>query len=117
MYFDEIDDNWCGYWGNATHGGCWFDNATQIEQAEASYSLYRLMVQKLNDCGIVPIMATFSMMERSIDHGIDPTNPCVMWEDDLLKHLDGLQWARFYEQVRSGSIASRVRKWLAGLSY
>ena len=74
------------------------------------------MVQKLNDCGIVPILATFSMMERSIDHGIDPTNPCVMWEDDLLKHLDGLQWARFYEQVRSGSIASRVRKWLAGLN-
>lgn len=78
VYFDEVDDNWCGYWGNATHGGCWFDNATQIKQAEASYSLYRLMVQKLNDCGIVPIMATFSMMERSIDHGIDPTNPCKM---------------------------------------
>ena len=35
VYFDEIDDNWCGYWGNATHGGCWFDNATQIKQAEA----------------------------------------------------------------------------------
>ena len=98
VYFDEIDDNWCGYWGNATHGGCWFDNATQIAQMEASYSLYRLMVQKLNDCGIVPIMATFSMMEASIDHGIDPTNPCVAWEDDLVEQLDGLQWARFYEQ-------------------
>ena len=24
-----------------------------------------------------------------------------MWEDDLVKHLAGLQWARFYEQVRS----------------
>eukprot|EP01043_Picozoa_sp_COSAG02_P072453 COSAG02_NODE_13663_length_1365_cov_2.498420_1_plen_154_part_10 len=78
VYFDEIDDNWCGYWGNATHGGCWFDNATQVAQAEASYSLYRLMVQKLNDCGIVPIMATFSYMQRSIDHGIDPTNPCML---------------------------------------
>jgi hypothetical protein len=56
VYFDEIDDNWCGYWGNATHGGCWFDNATQIAQARASYSLYREMVAKLNGCGIVPIM-------------------------------------------------------------
>ena len=56
------------------------------------------MVQKLNGCGIVPILATFGYMEKSIDHGIDPTNPCVVWEDDLVKQLDGLQWARFYEQ-------------------
>jgi hypothetical protein len=97
VYFDEVDDNWCGYWGNATHGGCWFDNVTQIAQTHASYTLYREMVQKLNGCGIVPILASFSYMERSIDRGIDPTDPCVVWEDELVEQLDGLQWARFYE--------------------
>lgn len=98
VYFDEIDDNWCGYWGEATHGGCFFDRETQIEQTRASYSLYRLMVQKLNGCGIVPIMATFSTLQASTEHGIDSTNPCVVWEDELVEALDGLQWARFYEQ-------------------
>lgn len=98
LYLDEVDDNWCGYWGGATHGGCFFDNSTQIEQIRASYSLYRQMVQKLNDCGVFPIMATFSTMKASIEGGIDPTNPCVVWEDELVHALDGLQWARFYEQ-------------------
>ena len=46
----------------------------------------------------MPPQATFGMMERSVDHGIDPTNPCVVWEDELIAQLDGLQWARFYEQ-------------------
>ena len=83
-------DNWCGFWGGATHGGCFFDNATQIEQVRASYSLYRLMVEKLNGCGIVPIMATFSALSGSIGGGIDPTDPCVVWEDELVAALDGL---------------------------
>lgn len=136
----------------ATHGGCFFDNATQIAHIRASYTLYRKMVQKLNGCGIMPILATFSTMEvrilysfylfiffqsfffilskiavvrgctvlfvgfaylvcnpnrrwnatytskASIGGGIDPTNPCVVWEDELVTALDGLQWARFYEQ-------------------
>ena len=56
------------------------------------------MVQKLNGCGITPILATFSVMRASASHGIDPTDPCVLWEDELVAQLDGLQWARFYEQ-------------------
>ena len=34
----------------------------------------------------------------SSEHGIDATNPCVLWEDELVEQLDGLRWARFYEQ-------------------
>ena len=62
VYFDEVDDNWCGYWGNATHGGCWFDNRTQVSQMRAGNTLLRETVAELNACGIVPILATFSVM-------------------------------------------------------
>lgn len=99
VYFDEIDDNWCGYWigghGNCTSG---YSNETQVAQTKATYALYRAMVQKLNECGIIPIMASFALLKASGDGGITAQNPCMLWEDDLVTALDGLQWARFYEQ-------------------
>jgi hypothetical protein len=100
VYFDELDPSWCGWWGtDSSKGNCsGFSNETQQDQAHAYYSMAANMTQRLNDCGIVPIFAAFGVLEASGGHGINPHNPCVLWEDELVAALDGLQWARFYEQ-------------------
>lgn len=97
VYFDEVDDTQCGYWRGG-HGRCPpFSNATLLSQTRDTYAMFRTMVQKLNDCGIIPIMATFTLFKES-SALVNAQNPCLLWEDELVAALDGLQWARFYEQ-------------------
>jgi len=94
FYFDEVDSNWCGWW-DGNHGNCSFALETQRAQMRSTYLMLTKMVTKLNDCGIVPVLATFGNF-RASRAGLHGQDPCVLDEDELA--LEGLVWARFYEQ-------------------
>jgi len=96
VFFDEVDQGYCGYW-NQGQGGC------SAQSRDLQYSLQvnnNLMlaqtVSQLNVGGLIPILSLDNRLSKSGD-GLNTPLPCAIPEDATVHALNGLTWARFYE--------------------
>jgi len=54
------------------------------------------MVQQMNRGGVIPLLSLDNRLSKSSD-GLNAPIPCAIPEDATLDALNGLTWARFYE--------------------
>lgn len=100
VFFDESDQNYCGYW-SSNNNNC---GAFPLESLTSMHAENNLVLARttaaLNAVGIIPI---FSMLNRFAASSIGLDNslpaPCSLPEDETAAALskDGLVYARFYE--------------------
>ena len=55
-----------------------------------------LITQILNSAGVIPIFSLDNRIAAS-GNGTSAVAPCALPEDDLIAALNGMTWARFYE--------------------
>ena len=100
VFFDEVDQGFCGYHG----GNCNFSNFKTEALQKSSNEMLTQMVARLNSAGITPILSLDNRLAASCD-GL-PSSPasapcgtpaCALPEDDTIAALKGLTWVRFYE--------------------
>jgi len=96
VFFDEVDQAYCGYWDQG-QGGCSAQskNLQNLLQTHNNIMLTQ-MVQKLNSGGVIPLLSLDNRLSKSSD-GLNAPLPCAIPEEATLDALKGLTWARFYE--------------------
>jgi len=96
VFFDEVDQAYCGYW-NQNQGGCsaQSNNLQSLLQKNNNVMLTK-MVQQMNRGGVIPLLSLDNRLSKSSD-GLNAPIPCAIPEDATLDALNGLTWARFYE--------------------
>lgn len=96
VFFDECDQNTCGY----SSGACDFAsfNATSLaaQQAASNVMLARTAA-KLNAANVIPIFSLDNRLNASSAGLPGAAAPCALPEEDTLAALSGARWARFYE--------------------
>ncbi len=89
VFFDEVDQGFCGY-SRAKH--CNFSLFDTAALQSASNAMLTKMVSSLNAAGITPILSMDNRMQATGD-----TLPCAVSQDKSLVALNGTTWVRFYE--------------------
>src|SRR4051812_18862110 len=86
------------------------------------------MVARMNAAGLVPIISSDNRMSAS-NAGLKANMPCALPEDILVSALQGLTWARFYENwpssfwvpggedLEAGMIANAILEAQAGIAF
>ena len=93
VFFDEVDQGQCGY----RCATCDFSKLDLASIQNASITMYAQMVAALNIAGIVPILSLDNRMSASSEGLSGLKMPCAVPEERLVEALQGLSWARFYE--------------------
>ena len=99
VFFDESDQNYCGYW-NAAQGACGpLPLASLAAMQAASNAVLARTTAALNAAGIIPMFSMLNRMAASGDGNPSaPPPPCALPEDATIAALAApLTYARFYE--------------------
>jgi hypothetical protein len=98
VFFDESDQNYCGYW-NSNNNNCGaFPLETLASMQTENNAVLARTAAALNAVGIIPI---FSMLNRFAASTVGLENalsaPCSLPEDETAAALAKVAYARFYE--------------------
>ena len=96
VFFDECDQNYCGYHGSA----CNFDHFTPADlasQQAASNAMLARTAATLNAANIIPIFSLDNRINASGAGLPGAVSPCAMPEDSAIEALSESTWVRFYE--------------------
>jgi hypothetical protein len=96
VFFDEVDQNTCGYHGSS----CNFDlfNASSFAaQQSASNAMLARAAAALNAANLIPIFSLDNRINASSAGLPGAVTPCALPEDDTIAALRGATWVRFYE--------------------
>ena len=96
VFFDECDQNNCGYHGSS----CDFDkfnSSSFASQQQASNDMLARTAALLNANNIIPIFSLDNRLAASSVGLPGAVAPCALPEDDTLAALAGTRWVRFYE--------------------
>jgi hypothetical protein len=96
VFIDETDQAYCGYWDSAQGGCASQPAAVQAGLQAANNVMLTQMTAALNDAGVIPLYSSDNRLNAS-SAGLNTGPPCRLPLDDTLTALDGLVWARFYE--------------------
>lgn len=99
VFFDESDQNYCGYWAAAQQNCGPLSLASLAPMQAANNAVLARTTAALNDAGVIPIFSMLNRMAASSD-GIPgaPPQPCALPEDATIASIPApLVWARFYE--------------------
>jgi hypothetical protein len=96
VFFDESDQNFCGYWSEP-QGNCGSFSLTSLAPMHAANNaLLARTAATLNAAGIIPIFSMLNRMAAS-GAGLNIADPCALPEDVTLAALNNTVAARFYE--------------------
>lgn len=94
VFWDEADQNYCGYWSGAQNNCGAFPLASLAPMQAANNAVLARTAAALNAARIIPM---FSMLNRVAASGAAQPAPCALPEDDTIAALNGTTFARFYE--------------------
>lgn len=128
VFFDEVDQAYCGYW-NAARSGCPAqDPGTQMQLQASNNAMLARLVAQLNAAGVIPILSLDNRFAASSDQLPDAPRPCQLPEDATVAAIGANgTWARFYENwpssfwvadgpdLRAAMIASAILEGQAGI--
>jgi hypothetical protein len=99
VFFDEVDQAYCGYWREAQAGCPAQDAATQRQLQQSNNAMLARMVTQLNAAGVIPILSLDNRFAASSDGLPGAPLPCPLPEDDTVAAIAAANgtWARFYE--------------------
>jgi hypothetical protein len=96
VFFDECDQNTCGYKSDACDFSS-FNQSSLASQQAASNAMLARTAAKLNAANIIPIFSLDNRVGASGAGLPGAAAPCALPEDDTLAALAGTTWVRFYE--------------------
>ena len=99
VFFDEVDEAYCGYWSKAQAGCPAQDAATQRQLQASNNAMLARMVAQLNAAGLIPILSLDNRFAASSDNLPGAPLPCPLPEDATVAAIAAVNgsWARFYE--------------------
>jgi hypothetical protein len=99
VFFDESDQNFCGYWAQA-QDNCGAQPLAAIAQMHASNNaVLARTAATLNAARIIPVFSSLNVMAAAgagLGPGAPPP-PCALPEDATLAAMGNATFARFYE--------------------
>ena len=97
VFFDESDQNFCGYWAGH-QGNCGPFSMTQLQGMQANNNnMLAQTTAALNAAGIIPLFSILNRYEAS-GAGLSLSAPCALPEDATAAAIGpNATWARFYE--------------------
>ena len=131
VFFDESDQNMCGYWNQQQDNCGPVSLADLATMQQANYEVLARTTAALNAAGIIPIFSFLNCLTASGDGIPGLQAPCALPEDSTLAALakSNLTFARFYQNflfswwtpgssgadVAAGFVANAILEGAAGV--
>jgi hypothetical protein len=96
VFFDEVDQNTCGYHGSSCNYNL-FNASNFASQQAASNAMLLRTATALNAANLIPIFSLDNRFNASSEGLPGADAPCALPEDATAAALAGTSWVRFYE--------------------